>query len=112
MDAQDKALFMQEAQKAFHDEKVASGVCLLHAQTCWVCRARRWNFDKIIQWFMSCPKVKKLAYDAAVAKGWADQFRLGLEDRARSLYAEIEALETPSLQWLDGLYALRDDREE
>ena len=112
MDAQDKEMFMQEARKAFWDEKEASRVCLRHVHTCWVCRTRRWNLDKIIQWFMECHTVKSLAYDAGVAKHWADQFRLGLEDRARSLYAEIEALETPSLQWLDDLYGLRDDREE
>ena len=112
MDAQDKEMFMQEARKAFHDEQVASGVCLLHTQTCWVCRTRRWNFDKIIQWFMECHTVKNLAYDAAIAKQWADEFRSGLEDRARSIYAEIAGLETPSLEWLDDLYKLRDDREE
>jgi hypothetical protein len=56
-----------------------------------------------VDFLFECGTVKSLAFDAHVAKVDADEYRLGLSS---------PELEVPSLEWLDGLYALRDDRGE
>jgi hypothetical protein len=104
MDDETKTQVLREASKAFREQRDAADECYAHTQSCFICRgtASKWT-----RWFVDflfeCGTVKSLAFDAHVAKVDADEYRLGLSS---------PELEVPSLEWLDGLYALRDDRGE
>ena len=104
MDDQAKEQLMKEATKAFRAQRAAADVCYAHTQACLVCRgtANRW-MRWLVNFLFECHTVKNLAFDAHVAKVDADEYRLQLAS---------PELEVPSLEWLDGLYALRDDRGE
>lgn len=106
MDDQTKAQFLREAGLAFRAQRAAADACYNHSQSCIVCRgqASRWiQWRWLMNFLFECHTIKNLAFDAHVAKVDADEYRLGLSS---------PELEVPSLEWLDGLYALRDDRGE
>ena|SRR5579871_5064225 len=104
MDDLAKTQFLKEAGKAFRMQRDAADACYQHTQDCFICRgiANKWT-HWLVNTFFECHEVKHLAFEAHVAKTDADEYRLGLES---------PELEVPSLEWLDGLYALRDDRSE
>jgi hypothetical protein len=95
---------LKEAGKAFRAQREAADACYNHTQECLVCRGIAWRWTHwLVDFLFECHTVKNLAFDAHVAKTDADEYRLGLAS---------PELEVPSLEWLDGLYALRDDRSE
>jgi hypothetical protein len=104
MDDQTKEQFLKLAGRAFREQRRTADACYAHTQSCFVCRgvANRWT-HWLVDFLFICPTVKSLEYDVRVAKADADEYRLELAS---------PELEVPSLEWLDGLYALRDDRSE
>jgi hypothetical protein len=106
MDTQDNhQAFFTAATKAFRDQISAAEACISHERSCLICRGTKSRWTRwLVDFLFECHTVKNLAFDAQVAKVDADEYRLGLEDMS-------DAVEVPSLEWLDGLYELRDDRE-
>ena len=104
MDDQTKDVFLKEAAKAFRAQRDAADACYQHTRDCFICRGNtsKWT-HWIVDFLFVCHEVKHLAFEAHIAKVDADEYRLQLAS---------PELEVPSLEWLDGLYALRDDREE
>jgi hypothetical protein len=104
MDDQAKEQFLKEAGRAFREQRRTADVCYNHTQACLICRGIAWRWTRrVVDFLFECHTVKSLAFDAQVAKVDADEYRLELAS---------PELEVPSLEWLDGLYALRDDRSE
>jgi hypothetical protein len=106
MDTQDNKAFFDAATKAFRAQISAAETCIAHERNCFICRGTKSRWTRwLVDFLFECHTVKNLAFDAQVAKADADEYRLGLEDLS-------DKAEVPSLEWLDGLYALRDDRSE
>jgi cellulose synthase/poly-beta-1,6-N-acetylglucosamine synthase-like glycosyltransferase len=96
METDMKAQFLKKATEAFEAEKKAAVACQEHAKSCYICRS------KILSFFIRCLTMEGLLFDHITARTDADQYRSEINNLLRE--------ETPSVDWLENLYRLPDDR--